>query len=328
MNVLIIGRGSIGRKHLETLTCLQKKYKLTVHTFEPTGHGKDYFKELKNALLDKNIGVAFVCNPTSQHIETTRMCLMAGAHVFLEKPIAAQWDAKAFAGIQKLLKQKKLTLMVGYDMRFNPWIEKMKTIVESGAVGDIWGARVMAGQYLPDWRPQSDYRKSYSAQKALGGGVLLDLSHELDYLQWLVPKKVSRVNAMNIRTGRLQIETEDISSIMIEYEDHSVAHVHLDYLNVPYRRSLELYGDKGTVLWDDNTHEIRLFTKKENKWQKLTVPKKETTGAAIFQKELSHFFDCIKGHTEPLNSFENSIRVMMLISKAVRSSATLKTISS
>ena len=314
MNVLIIGRGSIGTKHLHTLQALQKKYGLTLHTFAPTSHTSvKYYAQLRKELIAKKIQAAFVCNPTSMHTETTLMCLNAGAHVFLEKPIAATLDAKAFTHIQKLLGEKRLTLMVGYDMRFNPYIEKVKKLIDKKTIGDIWGARVYAGQYLPDWRPSSDYRKSYSAKKALGGGVLLDLSHELDYLHWLLPKKIKNVSACNLHTGRLAIETEDISSVTIEYTDKSTAHVHLDYLNVPYRRSLELYGDKGTILWDDNTHTIRLYTKRAGKWQTFTVTANEASGSVVFTKELSHFFDCIKYRRTPLNSFENSVYIMKLI---------------
>src|SRR3989344_5095481 len=105
MNVLIIGRGSIGTKHLHTLQALQKKYGLTLHTFAPTSHTSvKYYAQLRKELIAKKIQAAFVCNPTSMHTETTTVCLKVGTHVFLEKPIAATWDAKAFIRMQKLLK--------------------------------------------------------------------------------------------------------------------------------------------------------------------------------------------------------------------------------
>jgi predicted dehydrogenase len=326
MNILLIGRGSIGDKHLATLRSLQKKLGLSIEVWEPATHGRAYLQELTRILLDKNIQAAIICNPTSLHAQTTLACLRAGAHVFVEKPLGMSFDAGIFAQIERAAKQKKLTLMVGYDMRFNPWILKIKERMTARALGRVWGARVMAGQYLPDWRPGVDYRETYSAKKSLGGGVLLDLSHELDYLLWLMPSKARRVTARKIHTGLLQIDTEDVASLIIDFADGAVAQVQLDYLTVPYRRSLELYGEKGTLLWDDNSHTLRLYTKKDGKWRTISVAEKEATAKGIYTSELEHFFDCIKNKRIPRNSLTSSLEVMRLLSKANESAKRTKTV--
>ena len=320
MNVLLVGRGSIGKKHLQTLEGLRRALHLSLFVFEPSNYGAQYYKELSREIRNKKIDTAFVCNPTSMHAKSALVCLRAGANVFLEKPLSDNWDEKTFLQIRALLKTKKLTLMVGYDMRFNPWIRKVKGLVDARIIGNIWGARVMAGQYLPDWRLGKDYRSTYSAKRALGGGVLLDLSHELDYLHWLLPKEVVSVTARNINTGRLKIDTEDVSSMVLQYDGSGIANIHLDYLTVPYRRSLELYGDKGMILWDDNSRELRVYTKRTGKWKKIKIRARDAEGAAIFKNELIHFFDCIKHKRVPLNSLENSMYVMKLIQKAKQSS--------
>ncbi len=320
MNVLVIGRGSIGKKHVKTLRHLARRYQLAVRVFNPAHRGVAYYAELRWTLKRLKIDAALVCNPTSLHVKTALVCLRAGAHVFLEKPLAARFDARAFGALKRLVKGKHRTLMLGYDMRFNPWVKKLKELVDREVIGDIWGARVMAGQYLSDWRPGTDYRKGYGAKRVLGGGVLLDLSHELDYLHWLLPKRIKRVDARKLHTGRLAIETEDIASIIFEYADHSTAQVHLDYLTVPYRRSLELYGEKGTILWDDNAHELRLYTRRTGAWKKLPVSARAATGDAVFAKELSHFFDCIRSKRTPLNSLEGGVYVMRMAEAASKSS--------
>ncbi len=315
MNVLVIGRGSIGRQHAATLASLKTTLGLTVHIFEPSSHSPAYYRELARVLEHLRIQAAFVCNPTSMHAKTTLACLDAGVHVFVEKPIASAYDKKTFVHMARLAKEKKLTLMVGYDMRFSPWIVKAKELVESGAIGKVVGARIIAGQYLPHWRPGQEYRTSYSAKKALGGGVLLDLSHELDYLLWLMPKKVAGVIGERVHTGHLPIETEDIASITVRFADKSLAHVYVDYLTVPYRRSLELYGEEGTLLWDMNAGTLRIHKSATGTWQNYSVPKAKATGKAMFKNELAHFFDCIKHKKEPINSLKNAVAVMELISK-------------
>ena len=229
MNILVIGRGSIGKQHLKSLRSLKKTHALTVHEFQPTSHGPAYFNELQGALENQHIEAVLICNPTSQHVQTALVCLHRGVHVFLEKPLGVSFDAKNFKEIERLVKEKECTFMVGYDMRFNPWIVKMKELVEQNTIGKIWGARVMAGQYLPDWRPGTDYRQTYSAKKEMGGGVLLDLSHELDYLLWLMPQKVVEVTARKVTTGQLEIDTEDIASVIVGFEAGATAQVHLDY---------------------------------------------------------------------------------------------------
>ena len=281
MNILVIGRGSIGKQHLKSLRSLEKTHELTVREFQPTSHGPAYVNELQHALESQHIEAVLICNPTSLHVETTLTCLRAGTHVFLEKPLGMSFDAKNFKEIERLVQEKKRTFMVGYDMRFNPWIVKVKKHIEQNTIGKIWGARVMAGQYLPDWRPGTDYRQTYSAKKELGGGVLLDLSHELDYLLWLMPQKVAEVTARTVTTLQLEIDTEDMASVIVGFEGGVSAQVHLDYLTVPYRRSLEVYGDTGTILWDDNAHTLRIYTKKEGRWRTERVAKKDATTPVI-----------------------------------------------
>lgn len=320
MNVLIIGRGSIGTKHRVTLEKLAPRFKLKLFIFEPTTHGARYFHELESALRAHRIDAAFICNPTSLHVKTTLICARFGAHVFLEKPLAAVWDMPAFKTIERHIKKKNLTFMVGYDMRFNPWLLKVKELLDANTMGDIWGVRIMAGQYLPNWRPGTDYRKGYGAKKVLGGGVLLDLSHELDYLLWFVPKKIKTVFARTMRTGMLAIETEDIANVVIEYADRSVAHLHLDYLTIPYRRSLEMYGTAGTLLWDDNAQTIRVHTR--GRWKTFTVPMTRAAGSAVFLQELTHFFTCIRSGKNPRNSLAESVAVMRLVDTASRSART------
>lgn len=325
MKVLIVGLGSIGKKHLETLKNLKYKYILEIFKFTPSSYKEPiYFKELSCNIKNNQIDVVVVCNPTILHYKTVNLCLQLGLHVFVEKPISHDYKQKQLATLNKLAARKKLKVMVGYDMRFSPWISNVHKMIEKGMVGHVWGLRIMAGQYLPNWR-KVDYRKVYSAKKKLGGGVLLDLSHEVDYLTWLLNKKIRTVTARKSYTKRIQIETEDICDIIVEYTDSSLAEIHLDYLNIPYRRSLEIYGEKGMIIWDGNLNSLLLYTNNPNKPQAINV--KPVGQKEVFINELGHFFECIKSGKEPLNSLSNAIyvnRIIDCVNKSVSLSKTVK----
>jgi predicted dehydrogenase len=324
MKILIVGLGSIGKKHLETLENLKSRYVLEIFKFSPTSYKEPaYFKELSHQIKTNKIEAIIICNPTILHLKTANLCLHMGLHVFVEKPLSHNYEPKQMNILSKLAAKKNLKVMVGYDMRFNPWIRKAKEMVGKGMVGDVWSLRIMAGQYLPDWR-KTDYRKVYSAKKKLGGGVLLDLSHEIDYLTWLMSKKILRITARKAYTKRIHIETEDICSMIVEYADRSLAEIHLDYLNIPYRRSMEVCGEKGTIVWDGNLNSLLLYKKNHNKPQVIKV--KQIDQKKIFSGEMVHFIDCINNDKKPLNSLSNAIYVSKIIDRANKSANTDKTV--
>jgi len=318
MKIIIVGLGSIGNKHLETLMVLKRKHPLDIIRFSPSSHREpEYFKELATQIKDNQIEAAIICNPTFLHLQTVRLCLELGLHVFVEKPISDVYDPQEIRVLVRLARKQNLTVMVGYDMRFNPWIKKVKELIEDNQIGDVWGLRIVAGQYLPNWR-KIDYRKVYSAKKELGGGVLLDLSHEIDYLTWLLDKKIKTVSARQIYTKRIQIETEDVCSMIFEYVDKSVAEVHLDYLNIPYRRSMEVYGEKGTIVWDGNLNTVLIYTNDANK--PLAVKVNWVKQNDTYYDELDHFIECTKSGSEPINSLANSLYVSKIIDRVGKSS--------
>lgn len=317
MKVIVVGLGSIGRQHLATLESLKKQYRLDIVKFSPISHSPAvYFKELKLQIQNYKVDVAVICNPTVLHLETLSLCLKLGLHVFVEKPISHDYNPQKINGLIKLAKRKDLKVMVGYDMRFNPWIRKVKELIDENTVGEIWGMRIIAGQYLPNWR-NTDYRDTYSAKKSLGGGVLLDLSHEIDYLTWLFKKKIRYVTARKIYSKQIQIETEDVCSMILEYSDRSIAEIHLDYLNIPYRRSMEVYGEKGTLVWDGNLNTILVYSTSPQK--PIVVGVDKVSGKDILKSEVKHFFDCIEQQQEPLNSLVNALYVNKIIDRMNKS---------
>ena len=211
-SVLVSGYGSIGRRHVNILSGIVKKKNITILTNQKISNFRT-INTLK-ALNEVNPYYIVICNPTSDHLNKIKFIEKncKNKFVLVEKPLFSKPDK---------INVKKNKYFVGYNMRFNPIINFLKKKIKSKK---IWNVNIFCGSYLPNWRNNIDYRKSSSAKKHCGGGVLLDLSHELDYVQWLFGKikiqycKSKKLSNLNIKTDdflSLTGKTEKVPSIQI-----------------------------------------------------------------------------------------------------------------
>src|SRR5207237_5858660 len=190
--------------------------------------------------------------------------VQAGAHVFVEKPISHRID-----GVADLLKEaarRQKHLMVGYNLRFHPGLARFRELVQNGAVGRPVSARAEAGEYLPDWHPWEDYRHGYAARRDLGGGVVLTFSHELDSLCWLLGAP-RHVFAMVSHASSLEIDTEDVAELVLQFADGHIASVHVDYVRRPPSRALEIVGDNGVLRWEYDANLVRQYVPASRQWR-------------------------------------------------------------
>lgn len=295
MKFLIIGLGSIGKRHQGNLETLG-------HEVIECHHDDD----LKQ-ILDKNKpDSVLICNPTSLHISTAMTVARAGYPIFLEKPVSH--NLKEVDKLIQLIKQKKLIVQVGYNLRFEPELMKIKQQLVNKQFGRVYSARIVAGSYFPDWRPKIDYKQNYGARLDLGGGVVLDLSHEIDYAFWLFGK-AKKVSAMIKKIPELEIETEALAQLNIEFESGIIAQVQVDYLSQDSRRNMEVVTEKETINWD--------YSKlKKDGWN----------SEEMFIDELEHFIKAIKGEVKPSPTIEEGKYVLEIIEAAKKSSKTGKLI--
>lgn len=233
VNVIVVGAGSIGSRHQKILRQLGHEV-LIVSSRSPDAK----FKTLKDALEEIQTEYVVVANSTSQHFETYSTLLEKkfSGRVLIEKPI--------FGQSHKLANNKFSISAVGYNLRFHPAIQWLRDNLSK--VGTICSADLYVGQYLPNWRPDSDYRISSSALKLAGGGVLRDLSHELDLVQnffgdW------QRLTAIGGKLSNLDISTEDTFSILMQTKNCTVVSVHLNYLDRIKQRNITINGNNGTI---------------------------------------------------------------------------------
>lgn len=320
LTALVIGCGSIGARHAENLKALgvgkifflrhSKSGKL------PAGH----FASL-SAALRENPDFAVIANPTSLHLSVAARLAKKGIDLFIEKPLSN--SARGVSELTRIVKNKKLVTMVGYNFRFHPQLIQIKKLIESGAIGKVLSARVEVGQYLPDWHPGEDYAVGYAAKKSLGGGVILTLIHEIDYMSWLMGKP-KRVFCFADKVSNLKIDVEDAAEILIQYDNGALGEAHLDYLQRVPRRNLEIVGEKGTILWDYFDGEIKVY--KNKKWSAHKLSRKFDRNQ-MFVREMKHFLDCVGKREETMIPIAEGAKSLGIALSAKKSSSTGKVIS-
>jgi predicted dehydrogenase len=198
--------------------------------------------------------------------------------------------------------------MVGYNFRFYQPLQVMRQALMEGQVGRPIAALAEAGQYLPHWRPGSDYRQVVSARRDLGGGVVLELTHELDYVRWLMGE-VKAVSAHVDQLSDLEIDAEDIADIILQFRNGAVGNVHVDMIQQPATRTCRIIGTEGALTWDWSSHRVQLFSNAANSWSDLH-PAKTIDRNEMYVTELRHFLGCVRENNISIVGADESRRVL------------------
>jgi predicted dehydrogenase len=238
--------------------------------------------------------IMIVSNPTAYHLQVALPAAQAGCNLFIEKPLSNSWE-----GVEELLsivQKQHLLAMVGFDLRFDPGLCKVKALLEAGCIGHVIAIQAQVGQYLPDWRSSEDYRQGMSAHAEKGGGVILDLIHELDYTSWLIGP-VSQVTCFAEKVSSLEIDTEDTAAILLRFENGAIGTVHLDYIQRVPSRTCRVIGEEGTILWDYYTQKVRWYEIRKDTWQEFAWAGFQRNDR--FVAEMRHVLVCLQGHEQP-----------------------------
>jgi predicted dehydrogenase len=323
LRVLVIGCGSIGKRHLGNLKALNAG---EIFACDPRDDRRQeattQFDVAAWATLEdgwkREPNGAVIATPTSTHVDLALEAARRGCHLFIEKPVGHRLD-----GLDELLEivsRRGLVTLVGCNMRFHPGLMKVKSLLEEKAVGHVVAARVEVGSYLPDWHPWEDYRESYSALTHLGGGVILDAIHELDYIRWMLGE-VRTVACFSGRQAGLGIETEDTAGILLRFVDGAIGEVHLDYVQREYSRTCQIIGDKGTIRWDYGAGEVRLYSGATRRSDVFHNPLGWGPNS-MYLDEARHFLRCLAGENEPAVDVFEGRRVLEVALAAKESAAT------
>jgi len=315
MKILIVGAGSIGRRHISNLNLLGYK---NIDVVDPNEERLKYvaknfeinrtYKRLDDA-LDNFYNVAFILTPPSLHIPIAIELAKNGVHLFIEKPLSN--SMKDIDKLSNLIDKNRLTVMIGYNQRFNIGIKEIRKFLPK--MGRIYYIRSEVGQYLPDWRPWQDYRNSYTARKELGGGILLDASHEIDYVLWLVGKEVKKVSGIYKKVSSLQIDAEDLAELFIEFENETIASIHMNMIERGYNRYVKVIGEKGSLEYNFKSKEFSYYNADDRVIYKKIYENFDLNQTYI--DEIKHFFECIKLKKKPLVTLEDGKKVLDIVFK-------------
>ena len=322
--VLVVGLGSIGRRHARIARVVRPGASIAAwrhrRTDAPLPAGVDAVAWSLDEALAFAPQAAVIASPAPQHLAAARALAHEGVHLLIEKPLADRAD-----GVDELIAEcarRSLVLMTGYNLRFLPSLQRLRDLVFSGVVGDVLSVRAEAGQYLPSWRPDIPYRDSVSARASLGGGVLLELSHEFDYLQWIFGS-VAWVQAIASRQSLLDIDVEDTAHVVLGFAHSSthaplIANVSLDFLRHDSTRSCTVIGSEGTLRWNAITGVVDIFRAGGTEWELLVAAPVERD--ATYLAEWRAFLACIElGATAPVSGAAGLVTLRIV--EAARQSA-------
>jgi predicted dehydrogenase len=322
--LLIVGFGSMGKRHTRLIREYYPHIELKVLTRTLLDKGSYEEENLGfytsiNEALEFKPDAAIIANPATKHLDISKLLAEQGTHLLIEKPIATETT-----GVQSLIdvcKQHSVILMTAYNFRFLPTLIEFSRLLEQEKIGKVLSVRAEVGSYLPDWRPNSDYRKNVSSQKILGGGVILELSHEIDYLSWIFGP-IKWVKAHASKQSNLEIDVEDTVQVIFGCEKlkkyELTGSLCMDFIRRDPSRFCLAIGEKGSLLWDGISGEVKLFSDTSNEWNVIfsDKPPRDFT----YAEEIKHFFSSIEHFDTPISSGEDGLKTLFIIDAIKRSS--------
>ncbi|TDP26388.1 Gfo/Idh/MocA family protein [Halanaerobium congolense] len=310
MKIIFVGLGSIGKRHLNILKKLYDD--IDIIAFRSNKNSKN-FSGVKNYYdLDKALAqspdIAFITNPTSLHIKSAIKCAQVGCHLFLEKPLSN--NTENIEELINIIEKNNLITLMGCNIRFNPVIKEIKQIISDLENRKLYSYRINCGSYLPDWRPDRDYRKIYSAKEGLGGGVILDLIHEIDYAYWLFGKATD-IKAYTGHFSNLKINTEDVAEIILKNKENIIGNIHLDYFRVKAKRIIEIITEDYVIEGNLLNGELNILYKDKDINKVLNFKHEE-----MYEEQMKYFINCVKEGKKTFNGIKDGYEVLKIALKA------------
>ncbi len=314
--ILIAGLGSVGRRHLANLQSLGwtdiRVLRSGLATLpECDLRGVPVFTRLDEALDPAPLAV-IVATPTALHLPVALAAARVGAHLLIEKPVSH--NLTGLDALAAEVSRRHLQVLVGYQFRFHPGLQQIKTWIDAGAIGDVVSAQVHWGEHLPDMHPWEDYRHGYAARTDLGGGVLLTLCHPFDYLRWLLGE-IDTVTGVAAVRNPLAVDVDTCADVSLGFASGASGHVHLNFIQQPAEHRLTIVGTSGTVTWHQDDHAARLFSSASGRWQ-VSPPPDGFERNHMFVDEMRHFLACVRGEATSRCALPDGIAALLVAHEA------------
>jgi len=315
---LVVGCGSIGTRHLVNLRRLRAGRLLAADVNDDRraaackASGATPVASLEDG-LDESPDAVLVCTPPVDHVATGLKALRYGAHLFVEKPLSH--DVGQARRLVAAARRRRRILRVGYNLRLEPGLLRLAKLLADGRLGQPVAAVAEFGQYLPEWRPTRDYRSVYTARRALGGGILLDASHEIDAVRHLLGQP-ARVYARLQRAPHLKADAEGIADLVLGYRHGLSANLHLDFVQHGYERRLKVVGTRGTALWDFGKRTLAVRAPLPAKERVTRLPADPN---AMYLEEMRDFLACLSGADGRIPDGADALDTLRVVAAAQRS---------
>ncbi len=309
----VLGLGSIGMRHAGNLIAAG----VDVRGFDPSPARRAVLSEKGGTAFDnaddamEDMQGVVIATPSGGHLNDLAAAVAAGKHVFIEKPLAHVTE-----GVEEILcaaEQKGLIVFAGLNMRFHPAVAGAKALLDQDALGDLLWGRLLAASYLPDWRPDQDYRRGYAAD-AETGGALFDFIHEFDLAVHLLGPAVTCA-AQARRTGQLEMDSEDCADVMLAHENGARSTLHVDYVTRPRQRLVEIGGSGGVLRLDLEAGRLVAMDTNGGVIEDRTCAPDTNI---MYVDEMANFLGCIINDSAPACNGRDALDVLRLVVEARR----------
>jgi predicted dehydrogenase len=297
--ILFVGLGSIGKRHLHNITAILKSRNISfqMDAFRKKNERHEGISNIYTTREDIPDGydIIFITNPTSLHYEIMTSLKNRTKHFFVEKPIFDKVQAFDFSGG---------VCYIACPLRFHPVVRNLRDFTQDN---NILAFRAICSSYLPDWRPGVDYKDNYSVKKTMGGGVELDLIHEIDYLKWIWGKPI-KVHVEFDKKSNLEINSNDVALYIVKFSK-VIGTLHLDYFGryqQKNRREIEVFTNDSTILFDITNNSVCNL---------LDNSKTYLDTEDIYLNEMNYFLDTIMTqNSDQYNSIPEAIDSLRIAS--------------
>jgi predicted dehydrogenase len=319
-HILIIGSGSVGKRHARNLAALgcriscvdpraERRAELAAET--PVVGA---YATAEEALKAGELYGVVVASPTAYHPANTIAALEAKLPVLLEKPVA-----KTAAEAKSMLAAEKRTgvpVLLGYTWRWWPPLRRLRALLEEKTIGTVRHVQFHMSAHLADWHPWEPYQEFFMASAAQGGGALLDESHWIDLMVWLFGKPQQLIGRVE-KISDLDIDADDNVDVLAAYENGLRVSLHLDLYGRPHEKFIRFIGEGGTLMWSADPNRIVFSSDAAQNWQEQIFANERND---MFVEVAKEFLEVVAGRAEPSCTLAEGVGVMELI-EAVRSSS-------
>lgn len=330
VRILVVGGGSIGKRHLGNLIGVGVK---NVAVVEPRNDRRDeilerfgtinVFASEDEAYSNGKWNGVVVANPTAFHITSGMKAIAHGAHILMEKAISDKLD-----GVVDFLEKAnaaQLKVFVGYTYRFSDNLKKIAEILESGVLGKVLTTEITFSEWLPGWHPWEHPHTWYMGRKDLGGGELFDENHTIDFARWLFGD-IKEVMAFVGRVGEVTLDTDDLSKLICIHNNGIITSIHLDALGRKPRKEMWVTCEKGTIYWDSymTTNRVDIYWAESKKTESL--PSRMVRND-MFVEQIWHFLELMERGGQPVVDGYDALKTLKVCMAAIESSSSGKKMS-